>query len=294
MEKGTLYHLRNVINRTSVPSDPQNNMNAAEDFLLLVFHAHTIAAARSILQFMDVPTVSELADKILVNFVHLSPLPESKAGTSTPPDDGVQFYAVEVLSLSLIWHGFHDAIREGDGERIMRYWKLLLILFKASNKYNYAKEAVTVLMQCKYSFSERQRHQLLWSRCVNTKGCIGGNIPCDLHMEHLNRRLKTMLRNVVVTPKVVERAGKCLHLVDNVCTQFERQTASSRGLGYRATPKFGRDLQTVLKVLEEENVFMPTKREHPTFKFTEHLMDKITRKDLIKKIEKNIKNIYLV
>ena len=114
------------------------------------------------------------------------------------------------------------------------------------------QEAVTVLMQCKPSFSERQRHQLLWSHCVNPKGCIGGNIPCDLHIEHLNRRLKTMLRNVAVTPKVVERAGKCLHLVDNVCRQFERQTASSRGLGYHATPKFGRDLQTVLKVLEEE------------------------------------------
>ncbi len=107
-------------------------MNAAEDFLLLVLHAHTIAAARLILQFMDVPTVSELADKILVNYVHLSSPPESKAGTPTPPDDGVQFYAIEVPSLSLIWHGFHDAIREGDGEIIMRYWKLLLILFKAS------------------------------------------------------------------------------------------------------------------------------------------------------------------
>ena len=50
-----------------------------------------------------------------------------------------------------------------------------------------------------------------------------------------------MLRNVAVTPKVVERAGKCLHVVDNVCRQFERQTASNRGLGYHATPKFGRD-----------------------------------------------------
>ncbi len=46
-------------------------MIAAEDFLLLVLHAHTISAARLILQFMDVPTVSELADKILVNYVLL-------------------------------------------------------------------------------------------------------------------------------------------------------------------------------------------------------------------------------
>ena len=47
--------------------------------------------------------------------------------------------------LSLIWHSFHDAIKEGGGERIVRYWKLLLIIFKASNHRNYAKEAVLFL-----------------------------------------------------------------------------------------------------------------------------------------------------
>lgn len=32
MDKGTLYQLKNVINRTSVPTSPDKNMKAAEDF----------------------------------------------------------------------------------------------------------------------------------------------------------------------------------------------------------------------------------------------------------------------
>ena len=45
LDKGTMYQLRNLINQTNVPTDPQNNMNAAEDFMLIVLHAHIVAAA---------------------------------------------------------------------------------------------------------------------------------------------------------------------------------------------------------------------------------------------------------
>ena len=45
VDKGTM---RNLINQTSVPNDPQTNMNAAEDFLLLVLHTHIVAAANII------------------------------------------------------------------------------------------------------------------------------------------------------------------------------------------------------------------------------------------------------
>ncbi len=74
----------------------------------------------------------------------------------TQCEDGVHCYGIEFLSLSLIWHGFHDSIREGDGDRILRYWKFLLVIFKSSNKRNYAKEAVNLLLQYYYLFSDRQ------------------------------------------------------------------------------------------------------------------------------------------
>ena len=53
------------------------------------------------------------------------------------------------------------------------------------------------LFQYLYQLSERQKEQLIWSHFVNTQGREGANIPADLHMEHLNRWLKTVLRNVL-------------------------------------------------------------------------------------------------
>ena len=32
IDKGTLYQLKNLINRSAVPIDPKDNMQAAEDF----------------------------------------------------------------------------------------------------------------------------------------------------------------------------------------------------------------------------------------------------------------------
>ena len=48
-------------------------------------------------------------------------------------DDIVYVYATEVITLGIIWHGYHDAVREGDGDRILRFWKIFLVLFKSSN-----------------------------------------------------------------------------------------------------------------------------------------------------------------
>ena len=90
-----------------------------------------------------VTSVSDLARRILNNYVYLPHPGAEEEESMETTHDGVHFYSVELLTLSLIWHSFHDAIIEGDGERIVD-WKLLLI-FKASNHRNYAKEAVLFL-----------------------------------------------------------------------------------------------------------------------------------------------------
>ena len=124
--------------------------------------------------------------------------------------------------VELVWHGFHDAIREGDEERLTHYWKFLLVIFKASNQYNYVKEAVNLLLQYHYFFSKRQRAELLTSRCVNARVLVECNIPCDLYMEHLNRRLKMVIRNQGgnVRPELIEKAGRCIGIVQHVCETY--------------------------------------------------------------------------
>lgn len=290
-EKGKLYHLRNLINRTSVPSDPEKNMNASEDFMLLILHTHVISAANMFLSLNPSASVRGIAMSIVNNYVHL---PREDDVVAEKCDDGIHVYATEVLSLCLIWHGFHDAIREGDGERVLLYWKILLVVFKSSNRRNYGKEAVNMLLQYYYILSDREKAQLLWGRFINTRGCQGTNIPCDLFMEHLNRRLKIMIRGMGanVNAKSIQKAGRAIASVHHVCQQFEQQTANYLHSDYHPYPRFGKDFETVLQVLDEE-VFLPIfSQNHSTFKFQSSIMHTLSRSDLLKKVDKSIGNIY--
>ena len=291
-----MYNLRNLINRTTIPSDPEKDMNATEHFMLLLLHTHVVAAAK-VMQSLDVAeTLSDLAKWIVVNCVRLPRLDDEGFEKC---NDGVHLYAIEVLSLGLLWHGFHDTTKEGDGERVLRYWKFMLVLFKSTNHHNYAKEAINLLLQYNYMyiFSEREKAQLMWSRFVNTTGYPGANIPCDLFMEHLNRRLKTVIHSMGanVNPTSIQKAGKAIASVQHVCQQFELQTSSYRRSDRHPFPSFGKDFDTILKALGEENVFMPhSVRQHSSFKFNCGLMETLNRTDLLKKVETSVKQVYFV
>ena len=278
-----MYQLRNRINRTSVIKNPEKNVKATEDFLALMVHSPVIAAAKSIKAQRDDINLSELASVIVEKFIHLPRLDDETEPKEC--EDGILLYASEVLSLGLLWHGFHDAIKEADGKRILNYWKFLLVVFKSTNHHNYAKEATNLLMQYYYTFSERQKAQLLWSRCINTKGTPGANIPCDLHMEHLNRRLKNTIHSMGanVTPSTIVKAGKALGPVHHVCQVFEDETTHNKPSNHHNTPGFGKDLSTVLDVLINEKVFtMSPGRQYKTFKSKYGLMEKLPKKILIK------------
>lgn len=290
-----MYQLRNLVHRTNVPRDPEKDMDTAEDFMLLMLHTHVVAAAKAILNLQSVESVQELAKMIVVNFTRFPAINDSIPSTPSTAVDGIYVYATELLSLGLIWHGFHDAIRDGDGDRILRYWKFFLIIFKCTNHRNYAKEALSLLIQWHYKFSERQKAQLLWSRCVNTRGCQGGNIPCDLHMEHLNKRLKTVIRNMGanVKPETIQKAGRAIAPVQWVCQMFEQQTASQKHSDFHPIPDFGKDFTQVLELLEEERVFEPVSatRVHSSFTFTSGLMEKHSIAELKKKVQASISKL---
>lgn len=88
---------------------------------------------------------------------------------------------------------------------------------------SYTKEAFNLIVQS-LVLSPRKVCELKWSRMVNTQGRKGGNIPCDLHMEHLNCHLKLMMSNLGsnISPKSVERMAKSLGVVhDNYMNTFQ-------------------------------------------------------------------------
>ena len=104
-------------------------------------------------------------------------------------------------------------------------------LWQGSSKF-----AFSVLLH----FSERQISVLLWSRCINTRGCAGANLNCNLHMEHLNRRLKVIMRNIGanLSPLTIEKAAKSIAAVQHICEMFEQQTTAQATSRKHPFPSF--------------------------------------------------------
>jgi len=205
-------------------------MKVAEDFLLVVLHGHVVTAAKTILSSAEGRNidVTALSEKIVNSYVQLAiPSPNAQCSQTT---DKISLYAVQLLTLSLLWSNFHDAIKEGDGDRIIRSWKFNLLAFKAANHKNYSKEALNLILRVNHLFSPREAAQVKWCRTVNTTNRQGHNIPMDLHVEHLNRRLKTTLRNMGsnVTDNAVRLAAESVDVVDHVCHTFEEASITTK------------------------------------------------------------------
>ena len=151
---------------------------ATEDFLLLILHSYVIAAAEQCQESLD--TCKLLSQRVVKRFVKIYLSPEQESEESLPIDDMIYNYSTDLLTFCLLWHGFHDATREGDGDRLLWYWKFLMVIFQQEGHYNYAKEGLTLTIQLQV-LPERKVAELKWSRTVNVSGCSGHNIACDQH-----------------------------------------------------------------------------------------------------------------
>ena len=142
---------------------------------------------------------------------------------ATDKDDGILMYGKQFLSIGCLYLEFTDAIKEGDGERVLRCWRYFIIIFHNSQRNNYAKEAVLLLHQCLYTLSPRELEEVMYSRFINTSGVQGRNVCADLHMEHLNRELKKGISALGSgkTQDTIIRLGKALGTVSPILCQFD-------------------------------------------------------------------------
>ena len=284
---GTMYQLRNLINRRNVVTDPKKDMNACEDFLELITNAHILAAT---MQKFDMKSLTdplsselfqtnqELSQKerltmldsavrtIISDFVDIS-FPKKRKKVAKNQDHILE-YAKETLTMGLMFLEFKDAVREGDGERVLRCWKFLFLFFRASGHTNYTLEALTLLSHYYYLLPPRYAEQMKWNRFVNTQGKRGANISADLHIEHLNRICKEAVNHLGAnkTPKAVTRIGKVVGVVSSTLDHYDEVTGVDHGSDRHTRRSDKDDLNLVLKELLNSKVFVYSKgRKHRTF-----------------------------
>ena len=314
MDRGTMYQIRNLIDRRNVTRKPKSDVNASEDFFEVVVIGYILAA---VMCHLGMPTLDSLplpsvishtiwmedddmrrtalkgiSKHIVTEFVDLEtswkPTCTGTCTRSTPVDQSAGTaleYSREVMSLGLLFLEFKDAIREGDGDRVLFVWRYLLLLYKASRRKNYAIEALTLLSQCSFILPANLAEQVKWSRFVNFHGLPGHNISCDLHMEHLNRLVKTAIDGLGAnkSKKAISRVGKALGVLASATQAYDKElgvplqgsTHSTR----QVKPKILKDVTTIVNQLLQGDVFN-SNRKHSSFrKLKSNLIRTISEKD---------------
>ena len=146
----------------------------------------------------------------------------------------------------------------------------MLLVFKAGNRTNYSIEALFLLAQYHLFLSPRLAQQLIWSRFVNTQSWPGRNIPCDLHMEHINCACKTAVTSLGANliPNAIVRVGHCMGPLMNATHQFDKECGIDSVHNTHSKASFKKDLQIVVKELTEKSKifkYLPGRR-HDSFK----------------------------
>ena len=304
-DHGTLYQLRNKLNRTNVVSVPKKDMNACEDFITTVTSGLVVAAALNTFELqsvndcpadhivLDAESVWTLTDgerreymnklcgQVYDKFVHFMFNDDNEVNT----EDKVWRYSVQLLRLGCFYMEFADGIREGDGERVARCWKYMIPMFSASGNTNYACEAANFCLQRSYTLPPRLSAQLLWSRFVNVHGQPGNNIPVDLYMEHLNRIAKNAIRFLGSnkSEKSVTRVGRAIGTLAPVLANFDNVNLVNVSSGRQRRPKAQKDIEVVVNELMKADCLVNkgTNRRHSKFPKPRNLLQAKDREELV-------------
>ena len=83
---------------------------------------------------------------------------------------------MQLIQLGVFLLQLDDTEREGDGERMMRNWKLLMLYSRSRKRAKkYAFEAMRLITNCYALFSEKMAHRVIHGQFVNPKGRQGTN-----------------------------------------------------------------------------------------------------------------------
>ena len=209
------------------------------------------------------PTIPE--EPVLINTV-----PDPTEQNPEPKDD-IYDYHCGFMNMALLLRNFMDAIKEGDGERIIRCIKMFLLHFKqdGSGSTKYALEALFHLFQLFALLSARLAERLKWNRTVNNKGCLGCNVAMDLALEHDNHLIKDMIRGLGanISEASVRRICRAFFILKAFLEQVDLEMKVKKISGEHTKKSAKQDLHKLVQTLHEQNVFEQQATREPMSSF---------------------------
>lgn len=179
-----------------------------------------------------------------------SPVESGLSSDKSETDDRFNYACVR-LGLGLLLRNFDDSIKEGDGERILRCWKIALLIYRAYGHTKYALASFLLQASTKATLTARNAHCLVWNRTVNNKGGLGRNIPLDLRLEHINNLTKGMLKHlgVNITENAARRCSKSVARIESLLDEVDNDLNVQKRSGHHKVRKSEADFKTLVNEL---------------------------------------------
>ena len=176
---------------------------------------------------------------------------------SSPQRDHKTEHSEARLSLGFFLLNMRDAVKEGDGERLMRLYRVAMSLYKAYGHKQYAYSTFLMTVQLNATLSPRMRHNLIHNRFWSTRGGHGNNISLDLHLEHLNNFLKSFLKGLGpnLTEQSAARISQSIGILKEMMDKTDRELHMSKPSGIHHAVRQTEDVLALVNVFKEAKLF---------------------------------------
>ena len=186
-----------------------------------------------------------------------TPDESSEPSTVEVGKDAILNYTRTALLLGLLRLNHTDAIRMGDGQRIMDINMYLCLLYKIFKCPKYAYGILKTIAQSKVLLTERLAHRLIWNRTVNHWGKPDMNHPNDLDLEHQNKSFKDQIHNYhgVFTERSISRVSRSATTIDRILTAYDKSVKVFKASGEHTSANTEEDILTLVKSFQQRKVF---------------------------------------
>ena len=168
-------------------------------------------------------------------------------------------YNCALLADGLFFLNSLDATSEGDGARIIRQYKYMLLYCKADNQHSakYALECLYQLFLVYALLSPRDSERFTWNRTAYNGGGRGKNVALDLDVQHSNNYIKQAVKNMGpnLTEKAVSRVCHAEYGARNIIKCVDESLERIAGSGKHGCVSTERDLKELLKRAVQVNAF---------------------------------------
>ena len=212
-------------------------------------------------------------------------------------NDDIFNYNCALLTDGLFFINFIDAIKEGDGARLMRQYKYLMLYCKAdSHSSKYALECLYQLFTTMSLLSTRDSERLIWNRFVNNANMRGTNIPLDLDVEHSNNVVKQGIKHLGpnLTEKSISRICNAESPTRTIIERLDGVIKRLNKSGKHAEISTSKDVEVLIKRAVEVDIFSQVDcRSYKHFSsFCRNELEQLDPSELFKWINTHKNNVY--